>query len=41
VTKAIETRSVIEAVQSAEQVPAIRVGDRLLTGPDAPERAAA
>ena len=45
VLKALETRSVAEAVVTAESLgidclPALRVGDRLVTGPDAPERAA-
>ena len=45
VLKAIETRSVAEAVVTAEslgieRLPALRVGDRLVTGPDAPERVA-
>ena len=45
VIKALETRSVVEAVVTAEslgldRLPALRVGDTLVTGPDAPERAA-
>jgi 2-hydroxychromene-2-carboxylate isomerase len=45
VIKALETRSVIEAVVTAEslgidRLPALRVGDELVSGPDAPERAA-
>ena len=44
VIKALETRSVIEAVVTAEslgidRLPALRVGDTLVSGPDAPERA--
>ncbi len=43
--KALETRSVIDAVVAAEslgidRLPALRVGDRLISGPDAPERVA-
>ena len=45
VLKAIETRSVVDAVVTADslgidRLPALRVGDRLVTGPDAPERVA-
>jgi 2-hydroxychromene-2-carboxylate isomerase len=45
VLKAIETRSVMEALPSTaelgvERLPALRVDDRLVTGPDAPEAAA-
>lgn len=43
--KALETRSVIDAVVTAEslgigRLPALRVGGELVEGPDAPERAA-
>jgi 2-hydroxychromene-2-carboxylate isomerase len=46
VLKGIETRSVIDALPRAADLgagslPAVRVGDELMTGPDAPERAAA
>jgi 2-hydroxychromene-2-carboxylate isomerase len=45
VLKGIETRSVREALVTAEvldlpALPAIRVGDEVVAGPDAPERAA-
>ena len=43
--KALETRSVVEAVVTAEslgidRLPALRTDGELITGPDAPERAA-
>ena len=50
VLKALETRSVADALdeataaaaaQGVREVPAIRIGDRVMSGPDAPERAAA
>ena len=46
VLKGVTTRAVRDAVVSAEslgieRLPALRIGDRLYTGPDAPEQAAA